>query len=70
MEETSDRKAGTARGIRNGWFSEDEAMWPGQKFSLALEVRPVHRRVVERKDLQIQSDKTNERSSSLSQPRE
>ncbi|CAB9505868.1 Polyamine aminopropyltransferase [Seminavis robusta] len=24
-------------GIRDGWFSETEAMWPGQKFSLALE---------------------------------
>lgn len=24
-------------GIQQGWFSETEAMWPGQKFSLALE---------------------------------
>lgn len=24
-------------GIREGWFSEQEVMWPGQKFSLALE---------------------------------
>jgi len=28
-------------GIQQGWFSEMEAMWPGQKFSLALEVRLV-----------------------------
>jgi hypothetical protein len=26
-------------GVNNGWFSESETMWPGQKFSLALEVR-------------------------------
>jgi hypothetical protein len=26
-------------GIRHGWFTETEAMWPGQKFALALEVR-------------------------------
>eukprot|EP00978_Attheya_sp_CCMP212_P004644 scaffold10109_cov51-Attheya_sp.AAC.4 len=25
-------------GFKDGWFSETEAMWPGQKFSLALEV--------------------------------
>jgi len=24
-------------GIKNGWFTETETMWPGQKFSLALE---------------------------------
>jgi hypothetical protein len=23
--------------IRDGWFSEVEALWPGQKFSLAVE---------------------------------
>jgi hypothetical protein len=23
----------------DGWFTETEAMWPGQKFALALEVR-------------------------------
>jgi hypothetical protein len=27
------------RGIENGWFTETATMWPGQKFSLALEVR-------------------------------
>lgn len=26
-------------GIEKGWFTETETMWPGQKFSLALEVR-------------------------------
>jgi hypothetical protein len=26
------------RGIQNGWFTETASMWPGQKFSLALEV--------------------------------
>lgn len=25
-----------ATGIKNGWFTETEAMWPGQKYSLAL----------------------------------
>lgn len=24
--------------VEDGWFSETETMWPGQKFSLALEV--------------------------------
>ena len=28
-----------AEGVQDGWFSETEALWPGQKFSLALEVR-------------------------------
>ncbi len=27
--------------IEDGWFSETEAMWPGQKLSLALEVSVV-----------------------------
>ena len=26
-------------GIKNGWFTENETLWPGQKLSLALEVR-------------------------------
>lgn len=25
-------------GVEDGWFTETEAMWPGQKFALALEV--------------------------------
>jgi hypothetical protein len=25
-------------GVREGWFTETEVMWPGQTFSLALEV--------------------------------
>jgi hypothetical protein len=24
--------------IKQGWFTETETLWPGQKFSLALEV--------------------------------
>jgi len=34
---SSDRIKKNPNGISNGWFSEIEAMWPGQKFSL---VRP------------------------------
>jgi hypothetical protein len=30
---------GKIRGIQNGWFTETETMWPGQRFSIALEVR-------------------------------
>jgi hypothetical protein len=26
------------KGIQNGWFTETATMWPGQKFSLALQV--------------------------------
>lgn len=26
------------KGIQNGWFTERATMWPGQKFSLALQV--------------------------------
>jgi hypothetical protein len=29
----------TSRSIKNGWFSEVDSMLPGQKFSLALQVR-------------------------------
>ena len=29
---------GNVQGVRQGWFTETETMWPGQKFSLALEV--------------------------------
>lgn len=31
-----------ARGVKNGWFSEVDSMLPGQKFSLALQVRAVY----------------------------
>lgn len=37
---TNERKTNAkvkVNGIRDGWFSETEAMWPGQRFSLALE---------------------------------
>jgi len=34
---SSERIKKNPNGISNGWFSEVEAMWPGQKFSLALE---------------------------------
>jgi hypothetical protein len=41
MNNKNDRngKEKKIRGIENGWFTETATMWPGQKFSLALEVR-------------------------------
>lgn len=33
--------------IKDGWFSEEEVMWPGQKFS--LEVRALHLTAVNRR---------------------
>lgn len=37
-------------GIENGWFSELESMWPGQKFSLALEEFSASKSVLFHKD--------------------
>lgn len=33
--------------IRNGWFSEFESAWPGQKLSLALEVSEQKKLVIQ-----------------------
>jgi len=35
---SNDKRNSTIEGVENGWFTETQAMWPGQKFSLALEV--------------------------------
>jgi hypothetical protein len=34
---SSAAKQSSSMSIQNGWFSEVEAMWPGQKFSLEVE---------------------------------
>ena len=34
------------KSIRNGWFTEVEPAWPGQKLSLALEVSYITRRTM------------------------
>jgi hypothetical protein len=31
------KQSSSSMSIQNGWFSEVEAMWPGQKFSLEVE---------------------------------
>mmetsp|Transcript_5544 Transcript_5544/g.8057 ORF Transcript_5544/g.8057 Transcript_5544/m.8057 type:complete len:369 (-) Transcript_5544:239-1345(-) len=36
-ENLSSMKKANVPGVKDGWFSETDAMWPGQKFSLALE---------------------------------
>ena len=33
------RAAGVVPGVKNGWYTDTATLWPGQKFSLALEVR-------------------------------
>ena len=29
---------GAVPGVKNGWYTDTATLWPGQKFSLALEV--------------------------------
>jgi hypothetical protein len=42
MNGTVSAKKKKVRGVQNGWFTETETMWPGQRFSLALEVSYIH----------------------------
>jgi len=38
LSRSSKSTAAMPDSIRDGWFTETETLWPGQKFSLALEV--------------------------------
>jgi len=39
LEGRNKQKVALPSSIKDGWFSETEPMWPGQKLSIALEVR-------------------------------